>query len=494
MDASKHNPSRNNNIIDASHDEHRVSLDDTENFNSHESNSLGISGTQSAPQELSQLGGIEPAMDSYFLNELAQLADTDINNNGQINNTGSQWQHNMMNTLQANNMPSIVMNDYGSSLYNGSQVMHGSARENLPDAMFAYNQAAPTRPVTRSELSWNNSEIQLDQAAYNLVEQGTHQEREVASNYINRANCNIGYAGIDHSDAARSLMSALGSSTDHHYDAGLGTRGMTNSISNTNTLGGAAGNNQSFLPFSQAGPAAATLPFMSSLQNNYHSAMNYINDNTGMFDTRSAENASSVNFNQNMAPAYAAPAASMMSNLLNPSALQSSYLQTAAFSSEPSDYAASYQQFDTSTSDHQGGGAIKSDVEAHQQVNASTSDYQDKGALETDDDTPLKLRRKHTKVRAPSKPKFVLKLMEVLSNKECHNAIRWMPAGNAFCIFNAQDFVDNVLAKHFKEAKYSSFVSNHVPMLICTVRVHVSHFIIFCKDSQVKSMGFQGEI
>jgi hypothetical protein len=79
---------------------------------------------------------------------------------------------------------------------------------------------------------------------------------------------------------------------------------------------------------------------------------------------------------------------------------------------------------------------------------------------------PLVLPRRTTTDRAPSKPKFALKLMEILSMRECQNALRWMPDGTCFCILNIGDFVENVLGKHFRETKYSSFVSLFMILMI----------------------------
>ncbi len=74
-------------------------------------------------------------------------------------------------------------------------------------------------------------------------------------------------------------------------------------------------------------------------------------------------------------------------------------------------------------------------------------------------ETPLVLP-KRAKSCIQSKEKFVLKLMQILSAKECQNAIRWMPTGNAFCILDVKELVEVVLPKYgFKETKYSSFVS-----------------------------------
>jgi hypothetical protein len=62
--------------------------------------------------------------------------------------------------------------------------------------------------------------------------------------------------------------------------------------------------------------------------------------------------------------------------------------------------------------------------------------------------------------RIQSKKTFVLKLMQVLSAKDCQNAIRWMPTGNAFCILDVKELVEVILPKFgIKETKYSSFVS-----------------------------------
>lgn len=66
------------------------------------------------------------------------------------------------------------------------------------------------------------------------------------------------------------------------------------------------------------------------------------------------------------------------------------------------------------------------------------------------------------KRQAKHKQTFAQKLMHILSIKECHDAIRWMPNGCAFCIVDQKELIDKVLPKYFKEAKYTSFVSAHV--------------------------------
>lgn len=57
------------------------------------------------------------------------------------------------------------------------------------------------------------------------------------------------------------------------------------------------------------------------------------------------------------------------------------------------------------------------------------------------------------------KQTFVLKIMNILSVDECQSAIRWTPAGDAFCVLDAKELVEKVLPKYFKETKYTSFVS-----------------------------------
>ena len=47
--------------------------------------------------------------------------------------------------------------------------------------------------------------------------------------------------------------------------------------------------------------------------------------------------------------------------------------------------------------------------------------------------------------------------MKVLSNKEFHHIIKWMPSGESFAIIKPKAFVTDVLPEFFKTAKYSSF-------------------------------------
>jgi hypothetical protein len=58
-----------------------------------------------------------------------------------------------------------------------------------------------------------------------------------------------------------------------------------------------------------------------------------------------------------------------------------------------------------------------------------------------------------------AKETFALKLMRILSTEECQGAIRWTPAGDAFCIVNEKELVEEILSKYFKETKFTSFVS-----------------------------------
>lgn len=65
---------------------------------------------------------------------------------------------------------------------------------------------------------------------------------------------------------------------------------------------------------------------------------------------------------------------------------------------------------------------------------------------------PKKSKNKH-------KQTFAMKLMNILSIKECQSSIRWMPNGLSFCIVDPKLLVEKVLPVYFKEAKYTSFVS-----------------------------------
>lgn len=52
---------------------------------------------------------------------------------------------------------------------------------------------------------------------------------------------------------------------------------------------------------------------------------------------------------------------------------------------------------------------------------------------------------------------FTIKLMKVLSDKKNAHIITWMPSGKSFNILKPKAFVADILPKHFKTAKYSSF-------------------------------------
>jgi hypothetical protein len=47
--------------------------------------------------------------------------------------------------------------------------------------------------------------------------------------------------------------------------------------------------------------------------------------------------------------------------------------------------------------------------------------------------------------------------MKVLANKEYHDVIDWLPDGKAFTVFRPKVFVQDILPKEFKQAKFSSF-------------------------------------
>jgi hypothetical protein len=47
--------------------------------------------------------------------------------------------------------------------------------------------------------------------------------------------------------------------------------------------------------------------------------------------------------------------------------------------------------------------------------------------------------------------------MKVLANKKYHDVINWLPDGKAFTVFRPKVFVQEVLPKEFKQAKFSSF-------------------------------------
>lgn len=53
---------------------------------------------------------------------------------------------------------------------------------------------------------------------------------------------------------------------------------------------------------------------------------------------------------------------------------------------------------------------------------------------------------------------FPQKLMDILADPENHEAISWLPNGQAFVIRNRKFFVEKVMPRYFsRKAKYSSF-------------------------------------
>lgn len=105
-----------------------------------------------------------------------------------------------------------------------------------------------------------------------------------------------------------------------------------------------------------------------------------------------------------------------------------------------------------------------------------------------------------TKKKNKTKQTFAQKLMNLLSVKECHSAIRWMPNGESFCIVDIKELVEKVLPKYFKEAKYTSFVSIYFIMQVPMDLVQYNSYsnliflflhIIHCTDTQAQPMGLQ---
>jgi uncharacterized membrane protein len=47
--------------------------------------------------------------------------------------------------------------------------------------------------------------------------------------------------------------------------------------------------------------------------------------------------------------------------------------------------------------------------------------------------------------------------MEILSNEEYRDIVRWLPHGKGFIIADKKRFANEVLPKHFKQAKFTSF-------------------------------------
>jgi len=69
---------------------------------------------------------------------------------------------------------------------------------------------------------------------------------------------------------------------------------------------------------------------------------------------------------------------------------------------------------------------------------------------------PRTTRRRRRKA-VPRKRTFAEKLMMLLTDPECSEAVEWLPDGTAFVITNPLRFADLVLPKYFKSAKYESF-------------------------------------
>lgn len=53
--------------------------------------------------------------------------------------------------------------------------------------------------------------------------------------------------------------------------------------------------------------------------------------------------------------------------------------------------------------------------------------------------------------------KLILKLLDILSNEEYSEIISWLPHGNGFLIHKKKSFANEILPKHFKASKFTSF-------------------------------------
>ena len=55
-------------------------------------------------------------------------------------------------------------------------------------------------------------------------------------------------------------------------------------------------------------------------------------------------------------------------------------------------------------------------------------------------------------------PNFLLKLYQILENKDYKDIIEWSDDGKYFIVKNLHDFTENVLPKYYKHNNYSSFI------------------------------------
>ena len=55
-------------------------------------------------------------------------------------------------------------------------------------------------------------------------------------------------------------------------------------------------------------------------------------------------------------------------------------------------------------------------------------------------------------------PNFLLKLYQILENKEYKDIISWGDDGKYFIVKNLHDFTENILPKYYKHNNYSSFI------------------------------------
>lgn len=85
---------------------------------------------------------------------------------------------------------------------------------------------------------------------------------------------------------------------------------------------------------------------------------------------------------------------------------------------------------------------------------APDSDSPPEGQAEEDD---FVIPERYTKSGRKRAIPFPLKLMKVITTKEYSEIIAWVQDGKSFMIIKPKAFVNEILPKHFKQAKFSSF-------------------------------------
>jgi len=103
------------------------------------------------------------------------------------------------------------------------------------------------------------------------------------------------------------------------------------------------------------------------------------------------------------------------------------------------------------------GGAVKK-MRRFQENAKNQKDIQKSNKKKEDNPKSMKQVRDRHIPRGPvRRATFPEKLMEVLNSSEAKNAISWLPNGNSFVILSPNLLTNNILPKHFKEAKFESF-------------------------------------